>query len=66
MVSGGAKINTDEFFVEGRLTASGAQAFKDHFPDSEIPFAEGMTKIDLFRSITIRDLANTIWRHKSC
>ena len=66
LVSGGAKIDTDDFFVEGRLSASGAQALKQHFPDSGSRFTEGMTKIDLFRSITVRDLADIIWQRKSC
>ena len=64
LVSGGTKIDMDAFFVEGRLTASGAEALQNHFPDSGKRFAEGMTKIDLFHSISVRDLADTIWQRK--
>ena len=64
LVSGGTKIDMDAFFVEGRLTASGVEALKNHFPDSEKRFTEGMTKIDLFHSISVRDLADTIWQRK--
>ncbi len=66
IVSGGAKIDTDNFFVEGRLTASGLAALQNHVPDNADRFEEGMTKIDLFRSITVSDLANTIAQRKSC
>ena len=66
LIGGGAAINTDDLFAEGRLTASGAQALKEHFSDREGRFTEGMTKIDLFRSISVRDLADTIWRSRSC
>lgn len=66
IVSGGAKIDTDDFFVEGRLTASGLAALQNHVPDNADRFEEGMTKIDLFRSITVSDLANTIAQRKSC
>ena len=64
LVLGGAKTHTDDFFVEGRLTASGARTLKEHFPASR--FEEGMTKIDLFRSLSVRDLAEAVWRRKSC
>ena len=66
LVGGGTVIAADDFFVEGRLTASGAQALKNQFPGSNNRFTEGMTKIDLFRSITVSDLADTIWRRTSC
>ena len=66
IVSGGAKIDTDDFFVEGRLTASGLAALQRHVADNADRFREGMTKIDLFRSITVSDLANTIAQRKSC
>ena len=65
LVSGGAKIAAEELFAEGRLTASGAEALKNHFSDSGSRFAEGMTKIELFRSLSIRDLAEIIWKHTS-
>ena len=65
LAGGGAELNTDDFFVEGRLTASGAQAFKEHFADGGDRIKEGMTKIDLFRTISIADLAEIIKRRMS-
>ena len=57
----GAAINTEDFFVEGRLTAQGALELQKHFHSSCDRYREGMTKIDLFRLITISDLAETIF-----
>ena len=64
LVMGGATVDTEDFFAEGRLTARGAHILKEHFPESR--FEEGMTKIDLFRSLSVRDLAQAVWRRKSC
>ena len=65
LAGGSAELNTDDFFVEGRLTASGAQAFKNNFADGGDRIKEGMTKIDLFRSISVADLAEIIHRRIS-
>lgn len=65
LASGGTVIDTEDFFVEGRLTASGAQTLQNHFPNSEDRYKEGMTKIELFHSISVRDLAETVCRCKS-
>ncbi|MCL1811949.1 MAG: phosphopantetheine-binding protein [Treponema sp.] len=62
LAGGGTEQNTDDFFAEGRLTASGAQAIKDHFADGSDRIKEGMTKIELFRSISVADLAEIIQR----
>ena len=62
LAGGGAELDTDDFFAEGRLTASGVQAFKNHFADNSDRIKEGMTKIDLFRTISIADLAEIIKR----
>lgn len=62
----GAQVDADNFFVEGRLSDSGAQSLLAHFPNSSDRFVAGMTKIDLFRAITVRDLANIIQQRKSC
>jgi len=61
--TGGGKITAEDLFAEGHLTSSGARVLKDLFPETGDRFTEGMTKIDLFRSITVRDLAETIRRN---
>jgi len=60
LVVAGADLNTDDFFQEGRLTEAGAAALQTHFPDEKARFRAGMSKVDLFRSLTVRDLAAII------
>lgn len=56
----------DDLFVEGRLTEEGAALLREHLPGSGGRFAPGLTKADLFQSITVRDLANIIQRRRAC
>lgn len=56
----GTSVNGDMFFVEGRLTEEGAVTLNEQFPQSNGRFKTGMTKIDFFQSLTVRDLANII------
>ena len=60
LVFAGKKVDTDNLFVEGKLTPEGFTLLREHFPHESGRFSEGMTKIDLFQSITVRDLANII------
>lgn len=60
LVFGGVSLPADTLFAEGRLTEEGAAMLKRQFPESNGRFAPGMTKVDLFQSITVRDLANII------
>lgn len=60
LVLGGVSVHEDDLFKEGKLTAEGVSLLKQQFPDSNGRFALGMTKVDLFQSITVRDLANII------
>jgi acyl carrier protein len=60
LVFGGRKVNTDNLFSEGKLTAIGLSLLRAHFPSDTGRFMDGMTKMDLFQSITVRDLANII------
>jgi hypothetical protein len=56
----GASVDPNTLFVEGRLSEDGASLLNRQFPDGNGRFRTGMTKVDFFRSISVRDLANII------
>lgn len=58
LMIGGATMNPDELFIDGKLTAQGANLMNDSF--GEIRFSEGQLRRDLFAAITVRDLARII------
>ncbi len=60
LVLGGVSMHEDNLFVEGKLTVEGASMLKQQFPQGNGRFEAGMTKVELFQSITVRDLANII------
>lgn len=60
LVFSGASVPMDTLFAEGRLTEEGAAMLQSKFPESNGRFRAGMTKVDLFQSITVRDLADII------
>ncbi len=57
---GGANINTNDLFVNGRLTVEGASLLWSNFPEKKDSFKTGMTKIELFSLLTVRDLVKII------
>lgn len=57
IVSGAAGVNPDELFLDGALTAAGATTINKKMPGRSKPFAAGMTKADIFSSLTVADLA---------
>lgn len=61
---GGKNINTDGLFEDGKLTPEGEALLKENFPDREKDLETGMTKVDLFSLLTVRDLANIIMKEK--
>ncbi|HWR72993.1 MAG TPA: phosphopantetheine-binding protein [Nitrospirota bacterium] len=64
LVFAGISVSADTLFVEGKLTEEGTSMLKQQLPDSNGRFKTGMTKVDLFQSITVRDLANIIRQRK--
>lgn len=60
LVLSGVSVPAETLFVEGRLTEEGAAMLKGPLAESDGRFKAGMTKVDLFQSITVRDLADTI------
>ena len=62
LMSIGAGSDVEHHFVNGKLTAEGAEALNRQFPGKSSPFAVDMTKMALFEMITVRDLAKVIAR----
>jgi acyl carrier protein len=60
LVFSGVSMPMDTLFVDGRLTDQGEAMLRDKLPDSNGRFRAGMTKMDLFQSISVRDLADII------
>lgn len=56
----GSGGDAESYFVEGRLTEAGAAILNQQFDGEAARFAAGMTKIALFESITVHDLAGII------
>ncbi|MCP4154264.1 MAG: acyl carrier protein [bacterium] len=51
---------TGVLFEEGKLTPQGAASINANLPGSEGRYKEGMTKMELFASLTVSDLAGII------
>lgn len=60
LIVAGGKVDAERLFVEGKLTSEGAAILAKQFPDQPGRFAPGTTKIRLFQSLTVRDLAGII------
>lgn len=56
----GAKVDTDSLFVEGRLSDEGLESLRGYLPKDSQRFRAGMTKMDLFQSLSAQDLADLI------
>lgn len=60
LIAGGRNIQPEEIFEDNSLTASGLAIIEESFPGSRGRFAAGMSRVEVFSAITIRDLANII------
>ncbi len=60
LVFSGMSVPAEALFTEGRLTEEGAALLRQQLPGSNGRFEAGMTKADLFQSISVRDLAHVI------
>ena len=65
LVVGEVSVREDNLFVEGKLTEKGASILKLQFPECSARFKAGITKVDLFHAITVRDLSNIIRQRMS-
>jgi acyl carrier protein len=53
-------VDTESLFVEGRLTEEGATLLQGQLVDGKERFVAGMTKMELFRSLSVEDLAAAV------
>jgi acyl carrier protein len=60
IMTGGSSVNTYDLFSEGKLTDEGLTALTRDFPLNAGRFKTGMTKLELFSLLTVRDLAEII------
>ena len=60
IVSGAASPNPEELFIDGALTEAGAGMLNGKLPGRKTEFTAGMTKADIFSSLTMGDLAAII------
>lgn len=57
---GATDLKINDLFKDSKLTAEGENTLRERFVSNPERFKAGMTKMNLFSSITVRDLANTI------
>jgi acyl carrier protein len=57
---GGMKVNAEELFTDSLLTDNGLKQLLQNFPERTDKLKVGMSKIELFSLITVRDLASLI------
>lgn len=60
IIAGGENIRQEDIFEDNRLTALGLQRIEQSFPGSAGRFTIGMNRVDVFSTITIRDIAGII------
>jgi acyl carrier protein len=56
IVSGGALDSAGNLFNESRLTDEGESIIRMRFPENPERFTAGMSKMDIFQTITVGDL----------
>ena len=57
---GNKDIKTDDLFNNGKLTIEGLELLQQTFTSKKDQLVKGMTKVDLFSLITVKDLADII------
>lgn len=60
IIIGGVSINPEKLFIEGKLTKKGADLLNKNFPGRSTKFKRSISRIELFSSITVKDLAQII------
>jgi len=64
IMMGGMNVDTDGLFEDGKLTTGGTALLKENFPERKEKLRAGMTKVELFTLLTVRDLSDLIEREK--
>jgi acyl carrier protein len=57
IISGGATGAEEHVFADGKLTAEGATLLQQRFPEHADDIQPGLTKVEIYSLITVRDLA---------
>lgn len=60
IIVGGESVNQDMVFEDGCLTDLGLEIIDKKFPENKGRFKSGMTKVEIFSQITVKDLVNII------
>jgi acyl carrier protein len=60
IMMGGVSAGPEEIFVDGILTENGYNILKDKFPGKAGKLKIGISKVDLFSLITVKDLADLV------
>jgi len=55
-----AGVNSEDLFVDGRLSKDGEKMIHGQLPGAEERYKAEMTKVELFSAITVSDLAKII------
>jgi acyl carrier protein len=62
LLAGG--LSEENIFLEGKLTEDGVGIVRERLPDKPERFRPGMTKMEIFMSITVGDLVRIISQRK--
>lgn len=60
IILGGAKLSEEKIFEDGVLTERGAALIETQFPDHADEIEAGLTKVEMYSLITVRDMATII------
>jgi acyl carrier protein len=60
LMLGTSGLKNEDLFTDGRLTSEGAILLANEFPARAACFRVGMTKVDFFSLLTVRDMADII------
>lgn len=61
IIFGGSSITENQVFTDGKLTDTGVMLITQQFPENAEKITVGLTKIDIFSLITVRDLAKIVF-----
>ncbi len=53
-------VNSEDLFIDGRLTEDGAELLNNKLKNSGSKYQEGLTKVELFSTITVSDLSHIV------
>ncbi|OQW93735.1 MAG: hypothetical protein BWK79_09535, partial [Beggiatoa sp. IS2] len=61
MILGGSSVTENQVFTDGKLTDAGVILITQQFPENAEKITAGLTKVDIFSLLTVRDLAKIIF-----